>query len=107
MKPIHKLNNGRGATLCHTCSVIITTGLTEDLYCKKCKPKQETLEEAFEKWSDEIKSYTKYDVLRFGAKWQQERSYSEEEVKHIISEALQSASVKVNLEQWFKQFKKK
>jgi hypothetical protein len=41
MKPIHKLNNGRGATLCHTCSVIITTGLTEDLYCEKCKPKQE------------------------------------------------------------------
>jgi hypothetical protein len=41
MKPIHKLNNGRGATLCHTCSVIITTGLTKDLYCEKCKPKQE------------------------------------------------------------------
>ena len=37
MKPIHKLNNGRGATLCHTCSVIISTGLTKDLYCDKCK----------------------------------------------------------------------
>ncbi len=45
MKPIHKLNNGRGATLCHICSVIITTGLTKDLYCEKCKPKQETLEQ--------------------------------------------------------------
>ena len=35
MKPIHKFNGGRGATLCHTCRVIITEGLTEDLYCEK------------------------------------------------------------------------
>ena len=34
-KPIHKFNGGRGATLCHTCKVIITEGLTEDLYCEK------------------------------------------------------------------------
>ncbi len=34
-KPIHKFNGGRGATLCHTCRVIITEGLTEDLYCEK------------------------------------------------------------------------
>ena len=33
--------------------------------------------------------------------------YSEEEVKHIVSEALQSALVKFDLEQWFKQFKNK
>ncbi len=39
MKPIHKLNNGRGATLCHTCSVIISEGMTKDLYCEKCKAK--------------------------------------------------------------------
>jgi hypothetical protein len=38
MKPIHKFNNGNGATLCHKCSVIISTGLTKDLYCDKCKP---------------------------------------------------------------------
>jgi len=36
MKPIHKLNGGIGATLCHLCSIIITTGLTQDLYCDKC-----------------------------------------------------------------------
>ena len=36
---------------------------------------------------------------------QVERMYSEEEVKHIISEALQSALVTVDLEQWFNQFK--
>jgi hypothetical protein len=45
MKPIHKLNNGRGATLCHKCTVIITTGLTKDLYCEKCKPKLEDNEQ--------------------------------------------------------------
>ena len=36
-KPIHKFNNGRGATLCHECGVIINRGLTDDLYCEKCK----------------------------------------------------------------------
>jgi len=35
-KPIHKYNGGAGATLCHHCKVIITTGLTEDIYCKDC-----------------------------------------------------------------------
>jgi hypothetical protein len=38
---------------------------------------------------------------------EQQKSYSEEEVKFIISEALQSALVKVDLEQWFNQFHKK
>ncbi len=45
MKPIHKLNGGLGATLCHKCSVIISTGLTEDLYCDTCKP--DSLETVF------------------------------------------------------------
>jgi hypothetical protein len=35
-KPIHKFNGGRGATLCNRCRVIITVGLTDDLYCQKC-----------------------------------------------------------------------
>ena len=45
IKPIHKFNNGRGATLCHTCGVIITKGLTQDLYCKEHKPKTDSWEE--------------------------------------------------------------
>lgn len=45
MKPIHKFNNSRGATLCHKCSIIISTGLTQDLYCDTCKP--EGLETTF------------------------------------------------------------
>jgi hypothetical protein len=35
MKPIHKLNNGNGATLCHHCSKIIPTGLTDALFCSQ------------------------------------------------------------------------
>lgn len=35
MKPIHKFNGGRGATLCHKCRVIIHEGFTDDLYCEQ------------------------------------------------------------------------
>ena len=122
MKPIHKLNNGRGATLCHTCSVIISTGLTKDLYCEKCKQetleqidqnnpitkgstalvyKQETLEEAAEwlnkrfdgkgveikviDWNkNETNNYPPSKLLEEYAKWKQERSYSEEEIRQIL-----------------------
>jgi hypothetical protein len=70
---------------------------------------KQTLEEAAERF------YTTEDTQRDcnfieGAKWQQEQDknkYSEEEVKFIVSEALQSALVTVDLEQWFEQFKKK
>ena len=38
--PIHKFNNGNGATLCHKCSKIISTGFIKDLYCStKCEEK--------------------------------------------------------------------
>jgi hypothetical protein len=46
----------------------------------KEEPKQETtLEEAFEKWSKTKGGYDKYDVLIFGAKWQQEESKQTDE----------------------------
>jgi reverse gyrase len=46
MKPIYKFNNGRGATLCHLCRTIITTGkMTNDLYCGKCINEQVKVEE--------------------------------------------------------------
>lgn len=38
-KPIHKFNNGIGATLCYNCSVIIKTGLHNDILCNDCKQK--------------------------------------------------------------------
>jgi len=69
------------------------------------KPKQETLKEAAANLADP--NICKTDNWIAGAKYMTEKMYSEEEVKFIISEALQSALVKVDLEQWFKQFKKK
>lgn len=52
--------------------------------------KQETLEEAAEKWlnKDGFNIYNHYDTrpsFIAGAKWQQERSYSEEEVKPLLN----------------------
>jgi hypothetical protein len=74
--------------------------------------KNETLEEAFSQYVNEKYhsptqgSIPDLESARFGAKWQAERMFSDEEVMHIVSEALQSALVTVDLEQWFKQFKK-
>lgn len=39
IKPIHKFNNGNGATLCKSCSVIIATTITQDLLCPECQEK--------------------------------------------------------------------
>jgi hypothetical protein len=79
--------------------------------------KQETLEEAIEKYAEIYRcpatntdEYCKHDIIsaiNFGAKWRQQNSYSEEEVKQIVLEALESALVTFDLEQWFTQFKKK
>ena len=75
--------------------------------------RNETLEEAAEYnypnddiWTEE-QAVIRRLAFKNGAKWQQQRMYSEEEVMHIVSEALQSALVTVDLEQWFQQFKKK
>jgi hypothetical protein len=75
----------------------------------------ETLEEAFEFWSDRQSSYDKLDILRFGAVWQQERSYSEEEIKSAFKvgfsigygSTVQELDLKNEYcEKWFEQFKK-
>lgn len=39
MKPIHKYNNGNGATLCNYCRTIIKESLTKDILCFDCKMK--------------------------------------------------------------------
>lgn len=36
MKPIHKFNNGMGATLCNGCYVILKVDFTKDLFCEDC-----------------------------------------------------------------------
>jgi len=56
LKPIHKFNSGLGATLCNECYVIISEGLTEELFCEKCKHKQK-LNSLVESWQKRQKEY--------------------------------------------------
>jgi len=83
---------------------------------KKEEPKQETLEEAAEKYSlqflnQEENKFSKEDFIN-GAKWQQERMYSEEEVYQLLYDLSgQVLNNKVStpklLDKWFEQFKNK
>ena len=71
---------------------------------------QETLEEAAERYSkrssaEVFQEAHKRDFIA-GAKWQQERSYSEEEVLQLLLRLQQTESYD-NLYDWFEQFKKK
>jgi len=74
---------------------------------------KETLEEAAEKlYSDKL--YPMYGGLRRdafinGAKWQQERSYSEEEVLAMLKELEIECVInpkRIEIKEWFEQFKK-
>jgi hypothetical protein len=134
LKPIHKLNSGLGATLCHECYVIISEGLTEELFCEKCKPKQETLEEVAENYSritlnkNGLMSDKQVNGFIAGANWQAERMYSEEDMigfaefiarypdknRNYTDQMLHAKSKYDGAERtidllqvWFEQFKKK
>jgi len=87
---------------------------------KECKrieePKQETLEEAAErKYSDKL--YPMYgglrrDAFKIGAKWQQERSYSEEDMKKAFEFYAERAICDIkylddDFTEFIKQFKNK
>jgi hypothetical protein len=80
--------------------------------------KQETSEEAAELYAEPYRcpatnenEYCKHDIISAfnnGAKWQQERMYSEEEVLEILFElSCNSDTDKEEVEEWFEQFKKK
>ena len=71
---------------------------------------EETLEEAAEKYALD-KKFTTSRFIGFidGGKWQQERSYSEEEVVKILYQFhydLVNSNIDTK-EEWFEQFKKK
>ena len=80
---------------------------------------KETLEEAAEKFRSENPGTTQggnntkiLNAFKNGAKWQQERSYSEEEVIRILIKAYEDVGKRkipnqVVLAKWFEQFKKK
>ena len=66
--------------------------------------KQETLEEAAEKyWS---KQPYNEDAFIEGAKWQQERMYSEEDMEEAFTNGL-NRSFDSDFDRWLEQFKKK
>jgi len=83
-----------------------------------CGPKQETLEEVAERKFQNIGDRL---IFEDGAKWQEERSYSEEEVIELLQKALthkddgeigslvtaQREIRTANFFSWFEQFKKK
>ena len=88
-----------------------------DDFCNKNfyqKPKQETLEEAAEKYVGYSKDrydgddWVKYNSFIQGAKWKQNRSYSEEEVLTILYKHTEDllAGKKVTLKEWFEQLKR-
>ena len=79
---------------------------------------QETLEEAKYRvykdyWNEYHTQHTKSNFLtafKLGAKWQQERSYSEEEVIQIVLDLrfkIELDSTREEIKEWFEQFKKK
>ena len=70
---------------------------------------QETLEEAAERLYPEEWDWREREIFIAGARWQQERMYSEEEVKQIIEATLIEYSdfVLADIPEWFEQFKKK
>jgi hypothetical protein len=74
--------------------------------------KQETLEEAAERYFKKVSpNICFHDAAKFGAKWQAERMYSEEEVFEIVAGILHTPTLRDgswrDISKWFEQFKKK
>lgn len=88
--------------------------LPDDVFYESLEPKKETLEEAGVAYAKTVNQNHTSHMLGFlnGAKWQQERSYSEEEVKNL-TELFLSYYFKTDkgfddsFDEWFEQFKKK
>ncbi|MFY7883278.1 MAG: hypothetical protein ACOVOV_00385 [Dolichospermum sp.] len=87
--------------------------LSKKCICPKEEPKQETLEEASYNYAnDKINRGSCIIGFREGAKWQQERMYSEEEVIELLKtfdKNFNSGIVERNkgIKEWFEKFKKK
>ena len=67
MKPKHKFNGGRGATLCNKCSVIISEGFTESLFCNTCIDTMvdvDTVEVSYSQKADDMDDENSYQELK-------------------------------------------
>ena len=89
-------------------------GVTVEEFLDNTK-KQETLEEAAKRIYGTDKSKdVEYYAFILGAKWQQERMYSEKDLREAFKQSRQALifekdmpPVYENFEEWFEQFKKK
>jgi hypothetical protein len=98
-------------------TICIQTGLpcgiqcfSEDT-CNRSKPKKETIEEVAKRYTTKKKHEYDSSTRSFidGAKWQQERSYSEEEVSDLLKCLRIELNINkelIDIEEWFEQFKK-
>ena len=81
------------------------------LIIPKEEPKQETLEEAAGRCAIKENRSSLYELgMKYfieGAKWQQEKMYSEEEVVKLLIKFNQEIQEVENVREWFEQFKKK
>ena len=76
----------------------------------KEEPKQETLEEAAKKYFNNFDKRKEEFAFIDGAKWQAERSYTEEELHKIIESyqnVMENNPIHTHYNKWFEQFKKK
>ncbi len=73
------------------------TKTTYKIIIPKEEPKQETLEEAVYKFYPEDEQWTDRYVFKLGAKWQAERMYSEEEVRHLMTLAFEQGFKKADI----------
>ena len=117
-----------GTNKCESCYSVVRHFLEQDPELKDSllpdlRKRQETLEEVakshaiyelennYKPTKESFKLACKRNFIR-GAKWQQERSYSEEEVIRILIKAYEDIGKRkipnqVVLAKWFEQFKKK
>ena len=84
-------------------------GHTSYCDCIPLEPKQETLEEVAKKYAELSYYGDEVDAFVRGAKWQSERSYSEQDIHNILSNyrAFIYSGMKIPYFDWFEQFKKK
>jgi hypothetical protein len=75
------------------------------------EPKQETLEEFINSQPYYGSCTSEYlEGIEIGAKWQQEKSYSEEEVIDLLQEMNDYPTIfegRIDIKEWFEQLKKK
>jgi hypothetical protein len=76
--------------------------------------KKETLEEAAKEYAEKVGNVTGkgwlYDAVKFGANWQAERMYDEEEVLELLWKrewSYEHSMPFITVDDWFKQNKKK